>query len=455
MSKPKISQNIEQGLSLSPQQLIRANILQLNSIMLEARLYQELESNPALEIIENEPVQDSDDIENDQEDSSIDYNNDDDYDNWNTSSKTNDDFDATLNLKNQSTLFDQVMSVLRDENLNDDEIKIAEQVVGNLDNQGYLEIDSQLIADRLNTSNEAVLSIIEKIKHSEFPGLASSNIRECLLSQLSTYNISELATNVINNYFDDFMNRRYEKIIKKIGCSNNELQEATTIISQLNPNPRSMIDETDYKINTIIPDVILEQINKKWNIIINDSSCPNLLVSDNYLKMYKDKNQKKDVKIFLKSKIESAKWFIEAIQSRNITMQNIVASIISKQDQYFNSEKKELKPMILKDIADDLNIDISTVSRATKEKYIQMPWGIKELKFFFSKGLTSTSGDISSKSIKDLISKLIDEENKLSPLDDGKIADLLNKKGISIARRTIAKYREELNYPVARLRKEI
>ena len=455
MSKPKISQNIEQGLSLSPQQLIRANILQLNSIMLEARLYQELESNPALEIIENEPVQDSDDIENDQEDSSIDYNNDDDYDNWNTSSKTNDDFDATLNLKNQSTLFDQVMSVLRDENLNDDEIKIAEQVVGNLDNQGYLEIDSQLIADRLNTSNEVVLSIIEKIKHSEFPGLASSNIRECLLSQLSTYNISELATNVINNYFDDFMNRRYEKIIKKIGCSNNELQEATTIISQLNPNPRSMIDETDYKINTIIPDVILEQINKKWNIIINDGSCPNLLVSDNYLKMYEDKNQKKDVKIFLKSKIESAKWFIEAIQSRNITMQNIVASIISKQDQYFNSEKKELKPMILKDIADDLNIDISTVSRATKEKYIQMPWGIKELKFFFSKGLTSTSGDISSKSIKDLISKLIDEENKLHPLDDGKIADLLNKKGISIARRTIAKYREELNYPVARLRKEI
>ena len=454
MSKPKISQNIEQGLSLSPQQLIRANILQLNSIMLEARLYQELESNPALEIIENEPVQDSVDIENDQEDSSIDYN-DDDYDNWNTSSKTNDDYDVTLNLKNQSTLFDQVMSVLRDENLNDDEIKIAEQVVGNLDNQGYLEIDSQLIADRLNTSNEIVLSIIEKIKHSEFPGLASSNIRECLLSQLSTYNISELATNVIKNYFDDFMNRRYEKIIKKIGCSHNELQEATTIISQLNPNPRSMIDETDYKINTIIPDVILEQINKKWNIIINDGSCPNLLVSDNYMKMYEDKNQKKDVKIFLKSKIESAKWFIEAIQSRNITMQNIVASIISKQDQYFNSEKKELKPMILKDIADDLNIDISTVSRATKEKYIQMPWGIKELKFFFSKGLTSTEGDISSKSIKDLISKLIDEENKLNPLDDGKIANLLNKKGISIARRTIAKYREELNYPVARLRKEI
>ena len=454
MNKPKISQNIEQGLSLSPQQLIRANILQLNSIMLEARLYQELESNPALEIIENELDQDSDTNENLDEDSSIDYN-DDEYDNWSTSQKSNEDFDITTNLKNQSTLFDQVMSVLLDENLTDEEIKIAEQVVGNLDNQGYLEIDSQLIADRLNTTNEIVLGIIEKIKHSEFPGLASSNIRECLLSQLSTYNVSNLATDIVKNYFDDFMNRRYEKIIDKIGCTQNELQQASTIISQLNPNPRSMVDETDYKINTIIPDVILEKVNNKWNIIINDGSCPNLLVSDNYLKMFNDKNQKKDVKIFLKSKIESAKWFIEAIQSRNITMQNIVASIINKQDQYFNSDKKELKPMILKDIADDLNIDISTVSRATKEKYIQLPWGIKELKFFFSKGLSTNKGDISSKSVKEKISKLIDQENKIDPLGDSKIEKLLNEQGINIARRTVAKYREELNYPVARLRKEL
>ena len=454
MNKPKISQNIEQGLSLSPQQLIRANILQLNSIMLEARLYQELESNPALEIIENELDQDTDTNENLDEDSSIDYN-DEEYDNWSTSQKSNEDFDITTNLKNQSTLFDQVMSVLLDEHLTDEEIKIAEQVVGNLDNQGYLEIDSQLIADRLNTTNEIVLGIIEKIKHSEFPGLASSNIRECLLSQLSTYNVSNLATDIVKNYFDDFMNRRYEKIIDKIGCTQNELQQASTIISQLNPNPRSMVDETDYKINTIIPDVILEKVNNKWNIIINDGSCPNLLVSDNYLKMFNDKNQKKDVKIFLKSKIESAKWFIEAIQSRNITMQNIVASIINKQDQYFNSDKKELKPMILKDIADDLNIDISTVSRATKEKYIQLPWGIKELKFFFSKGLSTNKGDISSKSVKEKISKLIDQENKIDPLGDSKIEKLLNEQGINIARRTVAKYREELNYPVARLRKEL
>ena len=454
MSKPKINQRIEQRFSLSPQQLIKANILQLNSIMLEARLYQELESNPALEIIENESDNDSEFIDDINENESIDYN-EDEHDNWTHTSPKESDSDITSNLKNQSTITEQVISVLRDDNLSEKEIKVAEQIVGNLDQQGYLEIDSELIADRLNISNDSVLKIIEKIKYSEFPGLASSNIRECLIAQLSIYKISPLASKIIDQYFDDFMNRRYEKIINKIGCTHDELQEASTIISQLNPNPRSMIDETDYKINTIIPDVIIEKVNDKWNIIINDGSCPNLLVSENYLNMYEDKNQTKEVKIFLKSKIESAQWFIEAIQSRNNTMQNIVASIISKQEQYFNSDQKELKPMILKDVADQLNIDISTVSRATKEKYIQMPWGIKELKFFFSKGLSSTKGEISSKSIKEKIKNLIETENKIKPFGDSELTKILNEEGINIARRTVAKYREELNYSVARLRKEL
>jgi RNA polymerase sigma-54 factor len=454
MSKPKINQRIEQRFSLSPQQLIKANILQLNSIMLEARLYQELESNPALEIIENESDNDSEFIDDINENESIDYN-EDEHDNWTHTSPKESDSDITSNLKNQSTITEQVISVLRDDNLSEKEIKVAEQIVGNLDQQGYLEIDSELIADRLNISNDSVLKIIEKIKYSEFPGLGSSNIRECLIAQLSIYKISPLASKIIEQYFDDFMNRRYEKIINKIGCTHDELQEASTIISQLNPNPRSMIDETDYKINTIIPDVIIEKVNDKWNVIINDGSCPNLLVSENYLNMYKDKNQTKEVKIFLKSKIESAQWFIEAIQSRNNTMQNIVASIISKQEQYFNSDQKELKPMILKDVADQLNIDISTVSRATKEKYIQMPWGIKELKFFFSKGLSSTKGEISSKSIKEKIKNLIETENKIKPFGDSELTKILNEEGINIARRTVAKYREELNYSVARLRKEL
>tara|TARA_B100000427_G_scaffold318849_1_gene316471 strand:- start:710 stop:2077 length:1368 start_codon:yes stop_codon:yes gene_type:complete len=454
MSKPKIDQRIEQRFSLSPQQLIKANILQLNSIMLEARLYQELESNPALEIIENESDDEPEFIDDINENESIDYN-EDEHDNWTHTSPKESDSDITSNLKNQSTITEQVISVLRDDNLSEKEIKVAEQIVGNLDQQGYLEIDSELIADRLNISNDSVLKIIEKIKYSEFPGLASSNIRECLIAQLSIYKISPLASKIIDKYFDDFMNRRYEKIINKIGCTHDELQEASTIISQLNPNPRSMIDETDYKINTIIPDVIVEKVNDKWNIIINDGSCPNLLVSENYLNMYEDKNQTKEVKIFLKSKIESAQWFIEAIQSRNNTMQNIVASIISKQEQYFNSDQKELKPMILKDVADQLNIDISTVSRATKEKYIQMPWGIKELKFFFSKGLSSTKGEISSKSIKEKIKHLIETENKIKPFGDSELTKILNEEGINIARRTVAKYREELNYSVARLRKEL
>ena len=453
MSKPKIHQKLEQSFSLSPQQLIKANILQLNSIMLETRLYQELESNPALEIVDNEVEADNEFIDQD-ENESLDLN-DDDSEQWNLNSQHSDNTDITSNLKNQSTITDQVISVLRDDNLSDSEIKIAEQIVGNLDDQGYLEIDPELISDKLNISNSFVLEIIEKIKHSEFPGLASSNIRECLMAQLSMYNISPLASTIIDKYFDDFMNRRYDKIMDKVNCTDDELQEASTIISQLNPNPRSMIDETDYKINTIIPDVIIDKVNDKWNIVINDGSCPNLLLSENYLNMFNDKKQTKDVKIFLKSKIESARWFIEAIQSRNQTIQRIMASIINRQSQYFDSDQKELKPMILKDIAEDLSIDISTVSRATKEKYVQMPWGMKELKFFFSKGLSSDKGEISSKNVKERIKVLIDSEDKRHPIGDNELTTILNGEGINIARRTVAKYREELNYSVARLRKEI
>ena len=454
MNKSKINQRLEQGFSLSPQQLIKASILQLNSIMLETRLYQELESNPALEIFDDESNPETEIIEDADDKETVDFE-DEENQNWNSSSSNSSDLDVTLNLKNQSTIAEQVISALRDDNLSDEEIKIAEQIVGNLDDQGYLKIDTELIADKFAATPDKVLQVIEKIKYSKYPGLASANIQECLIAQLSVYNISSLASLILEKYFDDFMNRRYDKIIKKVGCNQEELQEASTIISQLNPNPRSMVDETDYKINTIIPDLMIEKTNDKWNVIINDGNCPNLLVSKNYLNMYNDKKQTKDVKIFLKSKIQSARWFIEAIESRNQTMQKIMANIISRQDTYFNSDKKDLKPMILKDVAEDLNMDISTISRATKEKYVQMPWGMKELKYFFSKGLSSSKGQVSSKNIKERIKSLIDSEDKKNPISDSLLADALTDEGVTIARRTVTKYREELNYSVARLRKEL
>ena len=451
MNKPKINQRLEQSFSLSPQQLIKANILQLNSMMLEARLYQELESNPALEISQPESEIEDTQIDRIEQESSIE---DEENQDWNSRSEYN-DTDFLSNLSNQSTITDQVLSALRDDSLSDQEMKISEQITGNLDDQGYLKIDPELISDKMNISKDDVISVIEKIKHSEFPGLASSNIQECLIAQLDVYKISSLASSIINNHFDDFMNRRYDKIMKLTQSSEEELQEAITIISQLNPNPRSMINETDFKKNTIIPDVIIEKINNKWNIIINDGKCPNLFISENYLNMYQDKNQGKDVKIFLKSKIESAKWFIEAIESRGKTIQKIMGHIIIKQKQYFDSDKRILKPMILKDIADDLNLDISTISRATKEKYVQMPWGMQELKFFFSKGIESDEGIISSKNIKKRIQEIIDSENKSNPISDNDLTKLLVNEGIKIARRTVAKYREDLDYPVSRLRKEL
>lgn len=454
MSKRNIKQNLDQKLSLSPQQLIQANILQLNSIMLEARLYKELESNPALEIIEptnNEPSLNDEKEDLEQEDNLEDEENN--Y--WEPKSSGSDNSDIMSNISNQSTIIEQVTSALTDDNFTDEELKISEHIIGNLDEQGYLMIDSELISDRLNISNKLLQDIIEKIKHSKFPGLASSNIRECLLAQLIVYNVSPFAAEILENYFDDFMNKRYEKIIKNTSYTKEELQEAITVISQLNPNPRAMIDETDYKKQTIIPDLVIDKINDKWNIVVNNGSCPDLIISENYLKMFKNKTQKKDVKNFLKAKIQSAQWFLEAINARNKTMQKIMASIIIKQDIYFNSNQKELKPMILKDIAEDVNMDISTISRATKEKYVQMPWGLKELKYFFSEGLRSSKGEISSKNVKQRISEIINQENKAKPLGDQAITDILINSGIEIARRTVSKYREELNYQTARLRKEL
>ncbi len=453
MNKPKIKQKLEQSFSLSPQQLIKANILQLNAIMLEARLYKELESNPALEIDQSDSdinTSQLDNINQDDETSIEDEENQD----WDQK-RDYDNSDFLSNLSDQATIADQVLSALRSDNLSDEEIKISEQITGNLDDQGYLKIDPELISDRMNISKDSVINVIEKIKHSEFPGLGSSNIQECLIAQLNVYKISSLAASIIKNYFEDFMNRRYDKIMKSVPCSEDELQEAITIISQLNPNPRSMINETDFKKQTIIPDISIEKNNDKWNIIVNNGRCPDLLISENYLNMYQDQKQTRDVKIFLKSKIESAKWFIEAINSRSKTIQKIMASIIIKQKEYFDSDQKTLKPMILKDIADDLNMDISTISRATKEKYVQMPWGIQELKFFFSKGLDSEQGIISSKNIKKRIQEIIDSENKLKPISDNDLTELLVNEGIKIARRTVAKYREDLDYPVSRLRKEL
>tara|TARA_B100000614_G_scaffold175583_1_gene156773 strand:- start:3910 stop:5277 length:1368 start_codon:yes stop_codon:yes gene_type:complete len=454
MSKPKITQKQQQNAILSPQQLIKANILQLNSMMLETRLYQELEVNPALEIVEPE-IELHDDAEA-QVENEISENEDEENQDWTIKSSGKlDDSDFTSNIQSQSTLSEQVLLALRDDNLSDDELLIAEQIIGNLDEQGYLSIDIELISDKLNLPNQSVIEVQKKIKYSEFPGLASSNIQECLAAQLNVYKISDTASLIINDYFDDFMNKRYEKIMKKLDCNKDKLQNAINLISQLNPNPRSMINETDYKKNTIVPDLFIEQIDEKWNVVVNDGSCPNLLISENYLKMLEDKNQKKDVKIFLKSKIQSAEWLIEAVKLRNITIQKIMACIINRQNDYFNVNQKDLNPMILKDIAEDLNMDISTISRATKEKYVQMPWGIKELKFFFSEAIETKDGAISSKNVKQKLKEIIDNEDKNKPYGDNELAELLKKEGLKIARRTVSKYREDLNYQTARLRKEL
>ena len=295
---------------------------------------------------------------------------------------------------------------------------------------------------------------MEKIRYLDPPGFASRNMRECLVAQLSIFRDNELSMELLVNHFDDFAEHRYDKIISSINCSEKELKEAMEVISQLNPHPGDGIDFSDK--DFVIPDICIESKSDEWIVILNDSSLPSVRINKYYLDVYRDNKDDKKVKDFLGKKIESAKWFVEALRERNNTIKNVVLAIIDFQSKYLESSGSELKPMVLKDIANKINMDISTISRVTNSKYIQFPWGIKHMKALFSEGIKTKDGKyISSIIVKELIRKMINNEDKKDPILDEKITKTLNKEGYIISRRTISKYRKELNFPVARLRTKL
>jgi len=255
-------------------------------------------------------------------------------------------------------------------------------------------------------------------------------------------------------HFENFGQRKYEKIIEKLGCTKEALQESITVISQLNPHPGDGFEysEKDF----VIPDICVEKTDDGWKISSNDSSLPPLRVSKSYKQMLTDYSDDTEVKQFVKQKIESAKWFIGAIQQRKKTIVHVMESIIHRQKLYFDSDKRQLVPMVLKDIAADIEMDISTISRVTNGRFAQLPWEIKELKTFFSEGISTQSGDnVSNTVVKDRVLEIIQNENKQQPLGDEEIKAILVKEGFQIARRTVSKYRENLKFPVARLRREL
>ena len=466
-----LKQTQEQKLKLSVQQVMHANLLQLNAQLLEQRILKEIEDNPVLELSEeplSEDVNAEDEGKTDESEelAEIDEKKDETDFEWEELLGDPDEFDfktysSESELKNtemplhtKKTVTDNFLEQLNDINATDQELDIAEQVLGNLDDHGYLNIDPVLISDRMNIDENEVLDIMEKIRYLDPPGFASTNMRECLIAQLSIFRDNQLAMELLKNHFDDFAQHRYSKIIDTIKCSEKDLREAMEVISQLNPHPGDGMDFSDK--DFVIPDICIESKSDDWVIILNDSSLPEARINQYYIDVYENNKDDKKIKDFLVKKIESANWFLEALRERDNTIRKVVLAIIEFQSNYMSSSGECLKPMVLKDIASIIDMDISTVSRVTSSKYIQFPWGVKHMKSLFSEGIKTKSGnEVSSLVIKDLIKKIINNENKKEPVLDEEITNMLNKEGYIISRRTVSKYRKELNFPAARLRTKL
>jgi len=447
----KIAQKLEQRQKLNPKQIIEANLMQLNFYNLEKRITKEIEDNPILEIEEL-----------DSEDSNKKQDNDDGF-HWEDLISNPEDYNLTSKKEiyessesvQKLSLYDDFISQLNDLNINESDLEIAKFIIGNLDDAGYLKMEIILIADKFNVNEDYIKKLINKIKNLDPPGIASQDMRESLIAQLEVlYPHETKAIFILKNYFKYLKNHNYKKIVEKTGCTYEEISNILRIISVLNSEPA--INYMDNSSEHVIPDIIAEFAQDQWSLSVNNSTIPPLKINSYYQEMLNDKKIKNDAKSFIKQKIENANWFISAISNRHSTILKIMYSIIKHQKTYFNSNKRELSPLTLKVIAADIQMDISTISRATNGKYVQLPWGCIELKSFFSEGvLTRDNKLISNTVLKNEIKNIIKNEDKNIPYTDQDIMNQLKKRNYNIARRTVTKYRESMKISVARLRKQI
>jgi len=456
----KISQKLEQKQQLSPQQVLQASLLQLSLPLLEQRILQELEINPALEMNELPNKSEGEEILEEKPDSEEEIEFDweellgvnDDYEYPKTRGQQDEDWEIPL--VSRETFSERLLQQLQDCDVSKKNLQIAEEILGNLDDQGYLNIEPMLISDRIQVDEQDVLDVMNKIQRLDPPGLAARNIQECLLVQAEMRDENPEAVIILRDYFDDFTNHRYENILKNIKCTKDDLNEAMEFISRLNPSPRD--DQMTVTQDIVIPDISVEERNDKFHVVVQEGFLPEVRVSKAYINMLSDHKDEKDVQSFVKKKLDSASWFVDAVEQRKMTIQRVMESIIKRQPNYFQSGERSLKPMILKDIADDIGMDISTVSRVTNGKYAQLPWEIKELKTFFSEGIETVSGGaVSNTQVKSRLKEIIETENKHNPIGDEELTEMLNGEGYKIARRTITKYREQLKFPTARLRRKL
>ncbi len=454
---PYLAQTQKLAQHLSPQQILQSSILQLNSLMIEARILQELELNPALELTDEELAPPEDDTLDDNQEEEID---------WDELLNAPEDFNVNryrdnsreeieVQLAAAEEFVEEFIRKLRDLGLAGRDIDIAFEIIGNINNEGYLTVEPLLIADRLQISEEKVETVREQIMQVNPPGVGALDLQECLLAQLRAGEENGLATKIVEQHFDDFANRRFSKVIQALGCTEEELQAAIEVISHLNPKP-GMGGATTMG-EYIVPDILLDEVNGEWVITLNDTSLPEIHISPVYVNMITGRDKyDTETRQFARKKVEAAKWFIQAVQQRRHTIMRVVEAIIRRQEKFFRQEGGPLKPMVLRDIAEDVSMDISTISRVTNGKYVQTPHRIYELKYFFSEGMTTNAGEeVSTRLIKDELQKIVNGEDKQKPFNDETLAAKLKERGYPVARRTVAKYREQLTLPVARLRREL
>lgn len=484
-----LNQKLQQKLlqKLSPQQIQMIKLLEVPAILLEQRIKKELEENPALEEGQEEEVvegaNDADEEEvfedKDQEEFTLDdYMEDDDVPDYrlqaNNQSK-DDDKRNEIPFSAGSSFHEHLQSQLGLRTLTDRQRVLGEYIIGNIDEDGYLRREIPNITDDLaflqnmETTEEELLEVLEVIHDFDPAGVGARSLQECLVLQISRKDETNpgvaTAKAILTGYFEEFTKRHYDKIIQKLTLTDDELKAAIDEVLKLNPKPGGVVaDPYSRSAQQIMPDFILEQSDDGLDLHLNSRNVPELKVSRSYSEMLetysRDKNGNKELKeavSFVRQKLEAARWFIDAIRQRQNTLLLTMNAIIEYQKEYFiGGDEARMKPMILKDIAEMTGLDISTVSRVANSKYIQTHFGIFPLKYFFSEGLQTDSGEeVSTREIKKILEECIGNENKRKPVTDERLTEILQEKGYQIARRTVAKYREQLNIPVARLRKEI
>ena len=482
--------NLKLSQKLSPQQIQLMKLIQLPTQAFEQRLLEEMNENPALEAgkeedeyekdeFENEDYDDYDDAESeriDAEDINIDeYLSNDETPDYKTQANnySDDDEDRETPFAAPVSFHQDLINQLNTFILNDEEREIAEFLVGSIDDMGYIRrsvpdmVDDMAFTQGIYTDEKMVEKMLQVIHELEPSGVGARDLQECLLLQLKHKTPTEsveLATDIIENQFDAFTKKHYDKLLQKYNVSNEQLKKGIHEIEKLNPKPGGSFTGNNKVTENVVPDFAIRIVDNELELTLNGRNAPSLHVSKDYQEMmqtYKDSRdksaQQKDAVQFIKQKLDSAKWFIDAIRQRQETLFVTMNAIMHYQEEYFlEGDETKLKPMILKDIADMVGLDISTISRVANSKYVETPYGTKLIKEFFSEAMKNDQGeDVSTLEIKKILQNTIEEEDKKKPLPDDQLAEILKEKGYPIARRTIAKYREQLDIPVARMRKKI